>query len=551
MEIFATIIGATAVLSLSLWGIGRLLRNDDLPACAVLRGWTVLMAVCAMAWFGRFPAVYLAPVLWLLIAAGLLSAVRHLPRALLAGGLIGGAVIAASFALPFALQPGLLAYAHWGSDQWGYAAVSKWLVLHSVHELPVIDYKPGLDWVWKVLITRERPLIYLELAVVASAFGMKTIIACYVLSATALTGVFLSFFLGSTPLRITALPARWAVSLGVAVQPIMWLHFQHQFLGGVMAGAMGLILVVAVCQSQLRLPGDPIFLAAAALFAVLIGGLYTTLVSWVLLAMLAAIGSASWVLTKPTPSLAPRAWRTVAALLVLAGGAFWAMHVLSPAGARTPGGTGGASHLWAQCGALFGLTEITPWYQRAGSLGALGIDPGNYQPPGSALGVALFAVLGIFLAAQCWLWWRQKRDATPGVVMFVAVVAMAAAFPPRGDNVVLSRALPVFGVMLLVATAATAGLEQPRWRRWLAIGLACFPLVRAAPGMWTLLARPANTITAGQWQAPPNRDTWGALAYTYFYQDERDIDWTQAPDAFAEMTHYMPPDLRPKMRREK
>ena len=551
MGTFATIVGATAALSASLWGIGRLLRNDDLPACALLRGWTVLMAVCALAWFGKFPAVYLAPVLWLLIAAGLLSAVRHLPRTMLAGALLGGALIAASFALPFALQPGLLAYAHWGSDQWGYAAVSKWLVLHSVNELPVIDYKPGLDWVWKVLITRERPLIYLELAAVGSAFGIKTIVACYVLPATAMSGVFLAFFLGPDPLRISSLPVRFAASLGVAVQPIVWLHFQHQFLGGVMVGAMAAIFVAAVCESQLRARGDPMFFAIAAVFVALIGGLYSLLVSWVFLAMLAMIGAASWARDRPRPSPSPRRWGAVTALLVVAAGIFWSVHAHSPSPPGSPGGTGAGSHLWAQGGALFGLTEITPWYQRTGSLGALGVDPANYFPSGSALGVALLAALGIFIAAQCWLWWRQKGDATPFIIVCAAVGALVAALPPRGDNVVLSRALPLFGAMLLVVTAATAALEQPRWRRFLAVAFVCLPLIRAAPGMWALLARPANTMIAGEWQAPPNRDTWGALAYAYFYQDERDIDWTQAPDAFREMTHYMPPDLRPKMRREK
>ena len=551
MGIFATIIGATVALSVSLWGVGRMLRHDDAPAAAVLRGWAVLMAVGALAWFGKFPAAYLAPVLWLLIAAGLLTAVRQLPRTVLAGALLGGAVIGASFALPFALQPGLLAYAHWGSDQWGYAAVSRWLVLHSVNELPVIDYKPGLDWVWKVLITRERPLIYLELAAVASAFGVKTVVACYVLPAAAMTGVFLAFFIGPTPLRISAVPWRWVVSLGVALQPILWLHFQHQFLGGVMAGAMGAILVTAVCEGQLRAPGDPIFFATAAVFAVLAGGLYSTLVSWVLLAMLAVVGGASWGFGPNRPRMAPREWSTAAGLLLLAGGIFWAMHAHSPSAPGTPSGTGAASHLWAQGGALFGLTEITPWYQRTGSLGALGVDPANHLPAGSALGAALLVALGFFLAAQCWLWWRQKRDATPFVLACAAVAGLAAALPPRGDNVVLSRALPIFGGMLLVVLAATAALEQPRWRRCLVLGLVCLPLVRAAPGMWSLLARPANTMIAGEWQAPPNRDTWGALAYAYFYQDERDIDWTLAPEAFAEMTHYMPPELRPKMRREK
>jgi len=52
----------------------------------------------------------------------------------------------------------------------------------------------------------------------------------------------------------------------------------------------------------------------------------------------------------------------------------------------------------------------------------------------------------------------------------------------------------------------------------------------------------------GAWAEPPEGNVWGALAYAYFYEDTRAIDWSKAPECFRAMTHYMPENLRPRMK---
>jgi hypothetical protein len=550
MFTFSLIVVIAPVWALSLFGVGRMFRRNDAASAAVLRGWLVFMMVCAVAWLVGLSASALAPAVWAMLGFGLVVAVRSLSRMAFAGALAGGMVVAMAFALPFALQRDLLAYAHWGTDQWGYAAVSKWLVLHSVNELPLLETKPGLSWVWHVLVTGERPLIYLELASLAGALGVPTVVVYFILPAAATIAVFLALVLDERALGEMGLGGRWLVGLAVALQPIGWLHFQHQFLAGAVVGAMALILVIALVGAQRSQPGDPVFFATAALFVALLAGLYTARVSLALLAMLGAVFVVSALQRSQRERLrremTARSWAVSGALVMAAVAIFLWTQTVSPErielfqGAET-------SRIWRQCGALFGLTDITPWYQRAGAQGALGIDPREYAPPGSALGVGLLGLAGGLLVVQGVRGWRESRDATLLLVLATVGLALALAVPPPGDNVVLSRTLPIFGALAIPLVALTAALRQARWSRWLALGLAVIPLARAVPGMVALLRQPANTLVAGQWDNPPNNDSWGAAAYVYFYQDTRMIDWTKAPEAFREMTHFLPPSLRPKL----
>ena len=553
MWYFCLIVVSTVILNLGLFGLGRWIRKDDPPAAAALRGWTLFLLICATAWFFKFSAVYLAPALWLLLAAGGIVAFKTLPRTALMVTALGSAVVAALLAFPFLRYPHLLAYAYSGTDQWGYIRVAKWLLHHSVDELPIIDNKPGLDWVWFVLTVKDRPLVYMGLAAISATFGYGTFVAYYVFPAALISALFLSFYLADLPVVFPCRGLKALVGLGLAAQPILLLHLQYQFMGGTIAGLVFMLLIAALFQVQAWQAGDPLFFAFAALLSVILAGLYTVKIAGLSLAILGGIfgfcllrqiRNKGWFLNLLRLQPA-NLW--LAFMILLVPLCFYRIRVLAPEPLGVLPSHGQTGHVWAQFGSIFGITNVTPWYQPDGTAGWA--NPVQHHPPGSLLGVLLLGVLLAFFAYQCWRWLRHHHDITPTVVFCAILMVGYLAAPPRGNHWTVSRSLPVYGGALLIATASTALRKQRPWAGWFAIGLACLPLVRAAPSLWPYYVTPVNLMVDGVWNQPPEGNIWGCLAYAYFYEDTREIDWSVAPECFQAMTHYMPENLRPKMKR--
>jgi hypothetical protein len=532
------IIAISFVLAVGWWGVGRLVCPRSGPAVAVMSGLTVFLFLCATVWLGKIPGYYLMPVIWGYLATGMWVALRRTSPSVLGGVGLGMVLIGTTYALPFAIEPGLLAYAHWGTDQWGYTAVSKWLTLHSVAELPAISEKPGMDWVWQMLVIRDRPLMYTVLAVIASAFGCETVTIYYALPAALVGAVFLILFSSGAAESGRAYAAHFLTSAAVAMQPILWLHFQHQYLAGVVAGLTLIIFALALCENQMRPNQTPLFFSLAVLLGVLFAGLYTITLSGVCLGLLVAtfafaIGR-DWVRTRTLgpwqQSAATKAWTVgigiVSAICLL----LIRRAMREPLG--LPPGSGAGGHPWAQIGAIFGLTEIGPWYQSTAVRGADGIDPVTYFPAGSSVGIILTVVAVLLFGVQIVRWWRRRADITLLLILAAVFAALAMAASPQSDNIVLSRCVPIFGPLLLVVLGFVAREEPRRWLRWLTVGLACLPAVRAMPGTWRMLASPVNLISEAQWKAPPKGDPWGTAAYLYFYRDRQEIDWSMAPDAY-------------------
>lgn len=340
------------------------------------------------------------------------------------------------------------------------------------------------------------------------------------------------------------------VSLGIALQPLLLLHIQYQFLGGAVAGLAFMLLVVALFQFQAMEGKDGgRFYAVAALWGVLLAGLYSVKITLVVLLIIGVAGVARLWLRRPGVGWreligSRRALLASAAILVLAGLCLWRIRVLMPEPWSTPPINGQSGHVWMQFGAIFGETEIMPWFVPDNTPGT---DPVKHAPPGGLVGVWLLALGLALYAGQCWRWFRQSRDLTPLILLGALVVVAYFAAPPRGSHWNISRALPVFGSGFLVALAATTFLRPERWWRWLVLAVVCVPLVRAAPKLWPYFSEPACKMVEGEWAGPPEPFVWGALGYAYFYEDKQAIDWTKAPECFRAMTHYVPEELRPRL----
>lgn len=550
MLVFATIIATTVALGLGLQGVGLGLAGNNRPAVAGLYGWTLFLLLGATAWFFKFPAMFLAPAGMLLLAVGWWLLFKQARPAAIVAAVIGSALIAALFAYPFLRYPQLLAYASWGTDQWGYIGVARWLVQHPIDQLPVIDHKPGRDWIWFVLTVRDRPLIYEMLAVISAMFRLDASLAYYVFPAALTSAVSQAFLLHEFPGRLAARAGRLLVSLGIALQPLLLLHLQLQFLGGVIAGLVFMLLVAALFQLHATEGGRRLpFYAMAALLGVLLAGLYTIKITPVVLALVGLAGGIRFWLHGRG-----RGWREMMAsraafagfvgILIVAGLSLGRIRVLMPEAWSTPPSHGQTGHVWMQFGALFGLTDIQSWYVPDNTPGT---DPVRHAPAGGLVGVGLLVACLLLYAAQCWRWFREHRDLTPAILLGALGVVGYFAAPPQGSHWNISRALPVFGPALLVALAATGILTKGRWLRWLALGAACVPLLRAAPKLWPYFDAPHCRMVEGEWDRPPDTFVWGALGYAYFYEDKQAIDWRAAPEAFRAMTHYMPEDIRPRL----
>jgi hypothetical protein len=551
MLVFTTIIATTVALGLGLHGVGLGLLRHSSPAVAGLCGWTLFLLLCATAWFFKFPAMYLAPAGMLLLVVGWWLLFKKARPAAIVAAAMGSILIAALFAYPFLRYPHLLAYASWGTDQWGYISVAKWLVQHPIDQLPVIDNKPGRDWIWHVLTVKDRPLIYEVLAVISAMFRLDASLSYYGLPAALCSAVCHAFLLHDFPAGLAARVGRLLVSLCIALQPLLLLHLQLQFLSGVVAGLIFMLLVAALLQFHASEDGDRLpFYALVVLLGVLLAGLYTIKITPVVLGIASLAGATGlWFRRRGR-----RSWKEVIGsrtalvgfigILIVAGLSLWRIRVLMPESWSTPPINGGTGHVWMQFGALFGLADIHPWYVPDNTPGT---DPVRHAPAGGLLGVWLLAACLALYTVQCWRWFREHRDLTPAILLGALGVVGYFAAPPHGSHWNISRALPVFGPALLVALATTGFLKQARWMRWIAIGAACVPLLRAAPKLWPYFDAPSCRMVEGEWDRPPNASIWGALGYAYFYEDKQAIDWSGSPDSFRAMTHYMPEEIRPRL----
>jgi hypothetical protein len=369
----------------------------------------------------------------------------------------------------------------------------------------------------------------------------------YVLPAALLAAVAQGFVLHELPEKAGARLVRLVIALLVVLQPSLLLHLQYQFYGGVITALVFMLLVVALFQAHAggRGGGWELY-AVVAVAGVWLAGLYTvklTLLVWALTAGAALARLAVSRVPREGEGGAPGAW--VAVLLAAVGVlAMWRIRVWLPEAWSAEPTNGRVGHVWMQWGAIFGGTEILPWYAPDGAGGAE-----QHRPADGVAGVWLLGLLLAVYGWQCWRWYRERRELLPVLVLLAVAGTGWLAMPPQGSHWHVSRVLPIIGPALLAGCAAAAwfGWDR-RWTRWLAVGLVCVPVVRAWPELARHFSRPDCRMIAGEWRHPPDPFVWGALGYAYFYEETEDIDWSMAPESFRAMTHYMPEEIRPRLR---
>ncbi len=544
---YALVLLLTLVLNAGLFGLGKSFKHTDTPGAAVMRGWMIFFLLAALAWFFKWPAMWVAPGLVIGLAVGGWTLVRRPVEGWLGALVIGPALIATLIALPFLLEKNLLAFSHWGTDLWGYVGVADWLKTHSVDELPVIGDRIGLTWVWHVLTVKDRPLLYEVLAMLSAGLGINTLLAYYVLAAGLLSALFTGLMLSGINAGLSWWPWKLCVCVIAVLQPLLLLHFQYQFMGGVVAALVFMLIVSALFQQQAERPAQPLFFAEAMLMSVLMGGLYTIKASLAALVMLLAVFAVSVLMRwkrKETLGWTMRmAWMAML-IMVAATAGFVRMKQLVNEDFNSVYLNGRVGHIWAHYAAIFGQTSITPWYQGDG---APGYEPELHLPAGSKSGIIWLGCALAFMLVQSWRWWREKRDATPIMVLGLIVGVMFMATPPRGNHWLMGRSLPIYGGAFLIAVLCVAQLRQHRVWALLSVILVCAPMVRGWVGLKPYLVKPHARLYDQPEKLPPDQDVWQVLGYVYFYEGKRPIDWTQLPNSFRAMTHYLPEEIRPKM----
>ncbi|MDB6165063.1 MAG: hypothetical protein JWQ83_203 [Lacunisphaera sp.] len=551
MSFFLTVFTAALLLSTACVGIGALLAKTATPAAMMVRRWALFFFLCALVWFARFSASSFAPAIWLFVVVGVGGAISRIPWTRLLLFAAGTALIAAVFAIPFFRYPGLVAYAHAGTDQWGYIGVSNWLVTHSVDDLPVLGEKMSLNWVWHILATKERPLIFISLATIAGAGGFTTVLAYYVLPVALMSGVFgcLCLTPGSFGFRNPLVNA--GLALCVAMQPLVLWHFQLQFLGGTISALVIMMIVISLLHTSDEPVADWRFPAYACWLCILGAGLYSIKVAIPPLALtLALTGYRFWQKARRAGQWElPENLRSQRSecLVVLGVAAVTLLLIarLSPETLGSPYNGGMAGHRWAQIASVFGGGDLLPWYFVDGSLGWM--DPVTHHPAGSNWAIVILGAAIVWMGVLASRAWRFRRDAGLALTFVIFAGVLYVAAPPRGTHWSVSRSLPIFGASLVVAMAAAARGEKSRWIQVATVGLCLLPLLRGAPRLCTFFLEPNNRFADGQWDQLPAGNAWDALAYVNYYDDSRRLDWSGAPDMFRAMTYFLPDELRPHL----
>jgi hypothetical protein len=95
--------------------------------------------------------------------------------------------------------------------------------------------------------------------------------------------------------------------------------------------------------------------------------------------------------------------------------------------------------------------------------------------------------------------------------------------------------------------AAIAVGEKNRCVRLATVAMCLSPAIRGAPKLSPYFLHPENRFMEQQWTSHPPSDSWGCLAYTYFYDDSLHIDWSAVPGIFNSMTYFLPDEVRPRL----
>ena len=539
LNIVLPVWGVALLISLSCWSIGARLVQSKNPLVGMLCGWCLFLFLCSLPWMIGVSANALRPFFWAFFLAGLFLTVRDRRWREVICALVCTTAIAAIFGAPFIKFPGLLAYGAHGTDMWGYVMAAEWIQTHSYLQLP----QPGIDpmrfnWTYHVLSIHERPLNYTSLSCIASASGLSAVNAYLAYPVTLLASLAMALAREERVFRLRYWALAVVPAVVVAVHPLIVLPWIAGFFGGSIAAgfvAMGF----AGCVGAEKGPARTEALALSTLMIVFCAALYTQ--KFILVALVVGGFPALMPVVVMALSHDFSPWRTLRPgrfagwVMIFTGLVGLGLLLL---GRDQPPNTGIDESARTAAGhflGIFGGSSPFVWLGYAFSRDFDRIMTSN--PVGLTALVVMLALFGIVALTR----WRDSRnlqaDLQVPLMVALAICAIAMAYD---DELIMAKALAVFGFTLLYLLAAVSS----QLRHWtlglIALAVCCLPGIRSAAEMEEILRGPYIECTVDNLSQDIDGQDWRFLAFLYFREDKERLDWHKFPKSYVSIAHFLP-----------
>ena len=170
----------------------------------------------------------------------------------------------------------------------------------------------------------------------------------------------------------------------------------------------------------------------------------------------------------------------------------------------------------------------------------MGYDPGrtfDRVPWENPVGLAALVVMTMLLVLATWTRWRDEHDLLIPLVLGLCLAPLLRTF---GDEMIMQKALIVFGFATLVVLAAVSS-ELRSLRLGLVAAVICaMPAVRSAHELWDIIYQPTITCTESNLADISDGQDWRILGYLHYREDRDGYDWAANPRFYHAITQFLP-----------
>jgi len=169
------------------------------------------------------------------------------------------------------------------------------------------------------------------------------------------------------------------------------------------------------------------------------------------------------------------------------------------------------------------------------------------NPVGLTALVVMLALFGIV----AWTRWKDSRNLQADLqVPLLVGLATCAIVMAYDDELIMAKALAVFGFALLYLLAVISS----QLRHWtlglLALIVCCLPGIRSAAEVEEILRFPYITCTEENMTEDLDGADWRFLGFLYFREDKDGVDWHKYPKSYVSIAHFLPDAYQDRIKRK-
>ena len=140
-----------------------------------------------------------------------------------------------------------------------------------------------------------------------------------------------------------------------------------------------------------------------------------------------------------------------------------------------------------------------------------------------------------------------SADLQVPLLVALATCAIAMAYD---DELIMAKALAVFGFTLLYLLAVVSSQLRHWMLGLLALIVCCLPGIRSAAEVEEILRSPYITCNEDTMTQALDAQDWRFLAFLYFREDKDGVDWHKYPKSYVSIAHFLPDAYQDRIKKE-